>query len=37
MADGEIVESGNPKDLFNNPKTEQLKMFLDSATNKEEI
>ena len=37
MADGEIVESGKPKDLFNNPKTEQLKMFLDSATNKEEI
>ena len=35
MADGEIVEQGKPKDLFENPKTEQLKMFLDSANNKE--
>lgn len=37
MADGEICEQGSPKDLFNNPQTEKLKMFLDSANNKEEI
>ena len=37
MADGEIVEQGNPKDLFENPKTEQLKMFLSSANNKDEM
>ena len=37
MADGEIVEQGKPKDLFENPKTEQLKMFLSSANNKDEM
>lgn len=35
MADGEIVEQGKPKDLFENPQTEQLKTFLAGATNKE--
>ena len=35
MADGEIVEQGKPKDLFENPRTEQLKTFLAGATNKE--
>ena len=37
MADGEIVESGAPKDLFNNPKTEALKAFLASANSKDEL
>ena len=37
MADGEIVEQGAPKELFANPKTEQLKLFLSSANNKDEI
>lgn len=37
MADGEIVESGKPKDLFNNPKTDALKAFLASTHNKDEI
>ena len=37
MADGEIVESGTPKDLFNNPKTEALKAFLASANSKDEL
>ncbi len=37
MADGEIVEQGKPKDLFENPKTEQLKMFLSSTNSKEEM
>lgn len=37
MADGEIVESGKPKDLFNNPQSEQLKAFLASTHNKDEI
>ncbi|MBR2377728.1 MAG: amino acid ABC transporter ATP-binding protein [Clostridia bacterium] len=37
MADGEIVESGKPKDLFNNPQSEQLKAFLSSANNKDEL
>jgi polar amino acid transport system ATP-binding protein len=37
MADGKIVEQGKPKDLFENPKTEKLKLFLQSANNKEEF
>ena len=37
MADGEIVESGKPKDLFNNPQSEQLKAFLASTHNKDEL
>ena len=37
MADGEIVESGKPKDLFNSPKTEALKAFLASANSKDEL
>ncbi|MBO5926010.1 MAG: amino acid ABC transporter ATP-binding protein [Clostridia bacterium] len=36
MADGKIVEQGKPKDLFNNPQTENLKIFLDSS-NKEDL
>lgn len=35
MADGEICEEGKPKEIFENPKTEALKNFLDSAKNKE--
>lgn len=37
MANGEIVESGNPKELFTNPKTEELKAFLASTNNKDEL
>lgn len=37
MADGEICEMGTPKELFNNPKSDKLKLFLTSANNKEEI
>ena len=37
MADGEICEQGTPKELFNNPQTDKLKMFLASANNKDEI
>lgn len=37
MADGKIIESGKPKDLFNNPKTDELKAFLASTNNKDEI
>ena len=28
MNEGKILESGSPKELFNNPKTERLKEFL---------
>ena len=35
MADGKIVEEGTPKELFENPKTETLKLFLASASNKD--
>ena len=37
MADGKIVEQGKPKDLFENPQTEMLKLFLQSANNKDEM
>ena len=37
MADGEICEEGSPKELFDNPKTENLKSFLASANNKDGI
>ena len=37
MADGEICEEGKPSDLFNNPKTEKLKIFLKGANNKDEL
>ncbi len=37
MADGKIIEQGKPKELFENPKTEKLKLFLQSASNKEEF
>lgn len=30
MADGKILEEGNPEVLFNNPKTDRLKSFLSS-------
>lgn len=30
MADGKILEEGNPEVLFNNPKTDRLKSFLNS-------
>lgn len=30
MADGKILEEGNPEELFNNPKTDRLKTFLNS-------
>ena len=28
IADGEVAEEGDPKELFENPKTEKLKAFL---------
>ena len=37
MADGEIVEQGKPKDLFTNPQSEQLKLFLSNTNNKDEL
>ena len=37
MADGKIIEQGKPKELFENPQTENLKLFLKSASNKEEF
>ncbi len=30
MADGKIVEEGNPKEIFDNPKSERLQNFLNS-------
>lgn len=30
MADGKILEEGKPEELFNNPKTDRLKTFLNS-------
>lgn len=35
MADGIIVESGSPKRIFDNPKSEKLKHFLSSINNKD--
>jgi len=29
FADGDIIESGPPKEIFTNPKNERTKMFLD--------
>ena len=37
MADGVIEESGCPKDIFGNPKSEKLKAFIKSLDNKEMI
>lgn len=31
MAEGRVVEEGNPKDVFNNPKEERTKIFLDKV------
>lgn len=36
MSNGEIVEQGSAKDIFENPKTELLKNFLKSVENKDE-
>ena len=35
MADGIIEEVGTPKQVFENPKSEKLKAFLSSVSNKE--
>lgn len=35
MANGVIEEEGNPKDLFDNPKSEKLKAFLTNVKDKE--
>ena len=35
MAQGVIEEEGNPKEVFDNPKSEQLKAFLSSVANKD--
>lgn len=35
MANGVIEEEGNPKDVFENPKSEKLKAFLSGINNKE--
>ena len=35
MADGVIEEAGAPKTLFENPKSEKLKVFLSNVNNKE--
>ena len=35
MANGVIEEEGNPKEVFENPKSEKLKAFLSGINNKE--
>ena len=35
MADGVVEEAGKPKEIFENPKSEKLKAFLSSITNKD--
>ncbi len=35
MADGVVEEAGKPKEIFENPKSEKLKVFLSSITNKD--
>ena len=35
MANGVIEEAGNPKEVFENPKSEKLKAFLSGINNKE--
>ena len=37
MSDGVVVESGSPKEIFDNPKSEKLKSFLINLENKENI
>ncbi len=37
MADGVVEEEGNPKELFENPKSEKLKSFLSNVNDKENI
>jgi len=31
MSDGEILESGTPDEIFNNPKNERTKLFLNNS------
>jgi polar amino acid transport system ATP-binding protein len=35
MADGVVEEIGAPQDVIENPKSEKLKTFLSSVTNKD--
>ncbi|MBQ9513849.1 MAG: amino acid ABC transporter ATP-binding protein [Clostridia bacterium] len=35
MANGVVEEEGNPKDVFNNPKSEKLKNFLNNVSDKD--
>ena len=35
MADGVVEEAGNPKEIFDNPKSDKLKAFLSNLTNKD--
>jgi polar amino acid transport system ATP-binding protein len=35
MADGVVEEQGDPKEILENPKSEKLKHFLSSVTNKD--
>ncbi len=35
MADGVVEEIGKPKEIFNNPQSEKLKIFLSSISNKD--
>ena len=37
MADGKVEEEGDPKEVFENPKSEKLKTFLAGISEKEEI
>ena len=37
MANGVIEEEGNPKDVFDNPKSEKLKAFLSNVADKENV
>ena len=35
MANGVVEEEGNPKDVFNNPKSEKLRNFLNNVNDKD--
>ena len=35
LYDGVVEEAGNPKEVFDNPKSEKLAQFLSSVANKE--
>ena len=37
MADGVVMEEGDPKDVLENPKTEKLKAFLSNVGDKDGI